>query len=297
MRNEILKLLVTITIITLIVMPVTAAVTKPAVSNSDRDNKGNHNNDVPPALPLKNPLPSGKPYESIWTLLQNLQTQINVLTTKVDNLPAGTAGLSCWDLNGNGDCNLGTEDKNNDGICDALDCQGPKGETGPAGADGAQGPQGEKGDTGATGATGLQGPPGPQGEPGPKGDTGATGIQGPAGAVGPQGPKGEKGDTGPAGVDGATPHFGEWEYIPIEGIDRIAETDGFVIFWVKASSTTRVYMYGKIDQIQVLGQISQGWGAFTMPVKKGQTWSVVADGGPGVSVPHEYKISFIPLIA
>jgi hypothetical protein len=37
-------------------------------------------------------------------------------------------GISCWDLNSNGACDLATEDANSDGICSALDCQGPPGE-------------------------------------------------------------------------------------------------------------------------------------------------------------------------
>ena len=36
----------------------------------------------------------------------------------------GAAGLACWDLNGNSACDTGTEDANDDGVCDALDCQG-----------------------------------------------------------------------------------------------------------------------------------------------------------------------------
>ncbi len=62
----------------------------------------------------------------------------------------GSAGLACWDTDGNGMFTLG-EDRNLDGILDANDCQGPQG---VAGADGAQGEQG------------LQGPQGLQGEPG-----------------------------------------------------------------------------------------------------------------------------------
>jgi hypothetical protein len=38
---------------------------------------------------------------------------------------AGTDGLSCWDLNSSGECEPATEDVNQDGTCDALDCQGP----------------------------------------------------------------------------------------------------------------------------------------------------------------------------
>ena len=36
----------------------------------------------------------------------------------------GMDGINCWDLNGNRQCDLSTEDKNNDDICDASDCQG-----------------------------------------------------------------------------------------------------------------------------------------------------------------------------
>jgi hypothetical protein len=37
--------------------------------------------------------------------------------------PAGADGLACWDLNGNGVCEI-TEDKDSSGACDAADCQG-----------------------------------------------------------------------------------------------------------------------------------------------------------------------------
>ena len=65
--------------------------------------------------------------------------------------PAGADGLACWDGNGSGACDLGTEDLNTDGACDALDCVGPRGLPGP---DGAQGPPGAAGLTGAAGPTG-----------------------------------------------------------------------------------------------------------------------------------------------
>ena len=39
----------------------------------------------------------------------------------------GIDGLNCWDLNADGYCNLPDEDKNNDTICDASDCQGEPG--------------------------------------------------------------------------------------------------------------------------------------------------------------------------
>ena len=54
-------------------------------------------------------------------------------------------GISCWDLNGNGSCDVDTEDGNSDTICDALDCQGPEGPQGPRGLQGPQGPAGEDG--------------------------------------------------------------------------------------------------------------------------------------------------------
>lgn len=38
----------------------------------------------------------------------------------------GAAGLHCWDLNGNGTCDLATEDISQNGTCDALDCKGPE---------------------------------------------------------------------------------------------------------------------------------------------------------------------------
>ena len=72
----------------------------------------------------------------------------------------GANGLSCWDLNGNGVCDLATEDKDGNGVCDGADCQGATGATGPQGAAGTTGPQGA---TGATGATGPQGPSGTNG--------------------------------------------------------------------------------------------------------------------------------------
>ena len=38
--------------------------------------------------------------------------------------PSGADGLCCWDINEDGLCNTETEDRNSDGFCDALDCQG-----------------------------------------------------------------------------------------------------------------------------------------------------------------------------
>lgn len=49
----------------------------------------------------------------------------------------GKDGLSCWDVDGNGACDLATEDANKDGKCDALDCAGTIGKDGKDGIDGA----------------------------------------------------------------------------------------------------------------------------------------------------------------
>ena len=59
--------------------------------------------------------------------------------------PGSPGGLMCWDINGNG---VGDpeEDKNHDGLFNALDCQGA---------------------AAATGAKGDTGPPGQPGQPGP----------------------------------------------------------------------------------------------------------------------------------
>jgi octaheme c-type cytochrome (tetrathionate reductase family) len=46
---------------------------------------------------------------------------------------AGEAGLSCWDLNQNGQQDLPDEDINNDGVIDVRDCRAPSGAYDPAG--------------------------------------------------------------------------------------------------------------------------------------------------------------------
>jgi hypothetical protein len=71
---------------------------------------------VAATLPTTSPLPSGKPYELIWTFLQDLQNQIN-------GIPAGSQGI-----------------------------QGPPGPTGPTGPAGKDGAPGATGGTGATGS-------------------------------------------------------------------------------------------------------------------------------------------------
>jgi hypothetical protein len=85
----------------------------------------------PPVLPTKSPLPKGQPFETIWSLLVILQNQIKAIPAGPQG-PTGPAGLSCWDLNADKICNNG-EDKNGDGNCNALDCQGPKGDKGDEG--------------------------------------------------------------------------------------------------------------------------------------------------------------------
>ncbi|MDP3985716.1 MAG: hypothetical protein Q8P82_03045 [bacterium] len=50
--------------------------------------------------------------------------------------PQGQAGLSCWDLNGNGTFDQPEEDTNLDGHASALDCRGRQGRSGRDGANG-----------------------------------------------------------------------------------------------------------------------------------------------------------------
>lgn len=154
----------------------------------------------------------------------------------------GTAGLNCWDKNGNGVGDL-DEDTNRDGRFDALDCIGPQGPSGPQGPQGPQGPSGPQGPQGPSGPPGEQGPQGPLGQTGPAGadgtdgsgglncwDTNGNGIgdgdedknrdgmydaadcQGPAGPQGPPGPippspppppPGKQGPPGPEGPAGS----------------------------------------------------------------------------------------------
>ena len=76
--------------------------------------------------------------------------------------PGSPGGLMCWDANGNG-AGDPAEDRNGDGLFNALDCRGPSGLSGATGATGAQGP------------AGLQGPVGPAGPSGPAGPAGTAG--------------------------------------------------------------------------------------------------------------------------
>ncbi|WP_201741809.1 hypothetical protein [Flagellimonas alvinocaridis] len=54
---------------------------------------------------------------------------------KGDKGDPGKDGLACWDLNGNGMADVDTEDFNNDGEVNALDCQGAPGNDGQDGSD------------------------------------------------------------------------------------------------------------------------------------------------------------------
>lgn len=51
----------------------------------------------------------------------------------------GDDGFDCWDLDKNRLCNLTTEDKNSDGVCDVLDCRGTRGDNGTTGSTGFYG--------------------------------------------------------------------------------------------------------------------------------------------------------------
>lgn len=103
----------------------------------------------------------------IRTVTEN-QDLVQVLVIDPDDLnrvhwkTVNASGIACWDLNGNGIADP-EEDVNNDGVVDALDCQGPAG---------LQGPQGIQGEQGVAGPVGPQGPQGPQGLTGPQGPAG-----------------------------------------------------------------------------------------------------------------------------
>src|SRR5207249_7280329 len=82
---------------------------------------------------------------------------------------AGAPGQHCWDVNGDGVCNVATEDVDGDGACTVHDCLGARG---------------AQGATGAVGAPGASGAQGPKGDPGPMGPLGPAGAPGLAGASG-----------------------------------------------------------------------------------------------------------------
>lgn len=130
----------------------------------------------------------------------------------------GDQGVSCWDLNSSHECDLATEDYNEDGQCNVADCfgvEGPAGPQGPAGPTGAQGPQGPQGPAGPMGPQGAQGPQGPigmTGATGPQGPQGATGAQGPQGPIGNTGATGPQGPQGIQGIPGTTGQVGSTVY-------------------------------------------------------------------------------------
>lgn len=127
MRRSVWAAGIAITVMVMLVVPVTAVVSPP------------------------NPLPSGKPYELIWNMLMDLQNQVSSLASRlvdidraieeielaIENIPEGPPGP-----------------------------QGEPGPTGPQGATGPRGPPGETGAQGSTGPQGPQGETGPQGPPG-----------------------------------------------------------------------------------------------------------------------------------
>ena len=68
MKNKILFVLIIALTIAMLVVPSTAV------------------------LPPKSPIPSGNPFNTIWSLFQDLQGQITTLQTQVNNIPAGAQG-------------------------------------------------------------------------------------------------------------------------------------------------------------------------------------------------------------
>lgn len=60
-----------------------------------------------------------------------------------DEGPEGLPGLSCWDLNGNGEADVATEDTNGDGAVDVRDCHGEDGLDGSGGSGGRDGAPGD----------------------------------------------------------------------------------------------------------------------------------------------------------
>ncbi len=135
-----------------------------------------------PAIPCGCTLQFGAGLLAIWLLRNN---------------GLGADGISCWDLNGNGDCDLATEDANTDGVCNALDCQGLPGEPGQSipgidglncwdlNADGVADPDEDINDDGVWNAYDCRGTAGPPGSDGSDGQDGSDGSDGPPGPAGP----------------------------------------------------------------------------------------------------------------
>ena len=75
----------------------------------------------------------------------------------------GPAGVSCWDLDTDGECDTGSEDINADGSCDVFDCRADAAGSGTGGSTGTGGAGPTGTDTGGSGATttgGSAGSPG-----------------------------------------------------------------------------------------------------------------------------------------
>ena len=123
----------------------------------------------------------------------------------------GPAGLSCWDLNGNGVTDP-EEDVNGDGSVDALDCRGADGAPGRDGADGTDGADGSNGPALQAlhcwdiNGNGIADPEEDMNDDGSfdaldcRGADGADGINGSSGGSGPGGPAGADGQDGAAGL-------------------------------------------------------------------------------------------------
>ena len=71
-----------------------------------------------------------------------------------ENGTTGGDGFHCWDLNQNGICDLGTENKTSPDGCTTADCQGDKGDVGIQGVAGPSGSQGKEGPIGPQGSAG-----------------------------------------------------------------------------------------------------------------------------------------------
>lgn len=142
--------------------------------------------------------PQGPRGFSCWDLNQNDACDLGTEDVNEDGncTTADCAGAPCWDLNGNLVCDMPEEDIDMDGNCTVLDCQGPQGFNG------------------TEGEPGVPGPPGPPGEQGPEGNctcnatevaeeivdlVNCTCPQGPPGEPGPPGPPGPPGEQGPEG--------------------------------------------------------------------------------------------------
>lgn len=116
--------------------------------------------------------------------------------------PAGQPGQPCWDLDGENFCDP-EEDRNEDGVCDILDCQGEAGSPGPAGQNGEVGPPGDDGQAGVN-CWDDDG----DGVNDPSEDANGDGVfnvadcQGPQGSPGAPGGGGGSGQPGSAGQDG-----------------------------------------------------------------------------------------------